>query len=69
MPTKEELIARKASVWKALDADVDLTGDPIGAFAPPPQMDWGPSSGGILKRKPTRGFKRSKRSNSADSQD
>lgn len=61
VPTAEELVARKASVWKGLDADIDLVGDPIGAFSPPPTMDWGPSKGRLLKRRASRGSKRSKR--------
>ena len=59
VPTEEELLSHKASVWKDLDKEVDLVGDPIGAFAPPPSMDWGPSKGGgILKRKATRSLRR-----------
>lgn len=65
VPTAEELVARKASVWKGLDADIDLVGDPIGAFAPPPSMDWGPSKGRLLQRRVTRA-KRSKRAEPAE---
>ena len=66
VPTVEELKARKASVWKGLDAEIDLVGDPIGAFAPPPTMDWGPSKGRLLQRRATRGSKRSKRSDDSE---
>ena len=54
VPTAEEIHSRNASVWKDLDREIDVVGDPIGAFAPPPHMDWGPERGKGLKRKPAR---------------
>jgi hypothetical protein len=54
VPSTEQILAHKASVWKELEKDIDLTNDPIGAFAPPPSMDWGPEKTGVLKRKPSR---------------
>ena len=54
VPTADEIRSRNASVWKGLDAEVDMVGDPIGAFAPPPHMDWGPERSKPLKRKPSR---------------
>lgn len=66
VPTQEELLARKADVWKTLEDEVDLASDPIGAFAPPPSMDWGPRDS-RLHRKPTGVLKRFKRSKGDDS--
>ena len=54
VPSTEQILAHKSSVWKELEKDIDLTNDPIGAFAPPPSMDWGPEKSGRLKRKPSR---------------
>ena len=54
VPSTEQILAHKASVWKELEKDIDLTNDPIGAFAPPPSMDWGPEKSSRLKRKPSR---------------
>ncbi|MDQ3985344.1 MAG: hypothetical protein M3280_02465 [Actinomycetota bacterium] len=34
---------RTDSVWAELDQDVDVSNDPISAFAPAPRMDWGPN--------------------------
>lgn len=31
------------SVWAELDDDIDISNDPISAFAPAPRMDWGPN--------------------------
>ena len=52
----QRVVASTASVWKDLEKDVDITDDPIGSFAPPPHMDWGPqkNKNKILKRKPAR---------------
>ena len=58
LPTAQEIHERNASVWKDLDAEVDIVGDPIGAFAPPPHMDWGPNKGKVIKRKPSRRARR-----------
>ena len=49
---------QSSSVFKDLDVDVDIAGDPIGAFAPPPHMDWGPDKAKGLKRKPARRSRR-----------
>ena len=57
VPSEDEIRSRNASVWKDLDRDVDIVGDPIGAFAPPPHMDWGPEKA-KLKRKPSRRARR-----------
>ncbi len=45
---------QRAQVWKELEEDVDLEGDPIVAFAPPPRIDWGPEKSTRLRRKPSR---------------
>ena len=66
VPTEHQLMARKADVWKVLEDDVDLVGDPIGSFAPPPNMDWGPRES-KLRRKPTRTLARFKRNKAEDS--
>ena len=55
-PSEAEIVARKYPVWEELEEASPLIGDPIGAFAPPPHMDWGPekSKPKLLKRKPSR---------------
>ncbi|MDQ3955842.1 MAG: hypothetical protein M3285_09865 [Actinomycetota bacterium] len=53
--------ARKASygqVWKELEKDIDLTNDPINAFAPAPRLDWGPEKTKRLRRKSQRPSRR-----------
>ena len=58
VPTRAPSGGGNGSVWRELDGDVDIAGDPIGAFAPPPHMDWGPDKGKVLKRKPARRARR-----------
>jgi hypothetical protein len=55
-PVEGDVLARKFPLWQELEEASPLVGDPIGAFAPPPHMDWGPekSTGKLLKRKPSR---------------
>ncbi|MDQ4142857.1 MAG: hypothetical protein M3198_03780 [Actinomycetota bacterium] len=61
LPNKQQILERKYPVWHDLEEASPLVGDPIGAFAPPPQMDWGPEkSVKILKRKPSRHIRRSR---------
>lgn len=47
------------TVWQSLDESpspdsVELPGDPIAAFAPPPRMDWGPERTGVRELRPLR---------------
>ena len=45
----------KPRVGEWVDEDIDMTTDPIAAFAPPPRMDWGPDRG---TAKPRKGLRR-----------
>ena len=67
VPTPEQIVKAKGDVWKELEDDIDLVGDPISSFAPPPTMDWGPRES-KLRRKPSRSLGRSKRSKDAADQ-
>ncbi|MGH2788971.1 MAG: hypothetical protein ACRDJV_13875 [Actinomycetota bacterium] len=50
IPSEEALTKRARGVWAALEEDVDINGDPIEAFAPPPRMDWGPKRAALRGR-------------------
>lgn len=61
MPPPPPPPARKvayAQVWKELEKDIDLTNDPINAFAPAPRLDWGPEKTKRLRRKSQRPSRR-----------
>ena len=48
--TDDGFVARAATVWRSLEDDASIAGDPIAAFAPPPRMDWGPERPTLLRR-------------------
>jgi hypothetical protein len=56
----------RPQVWSELARDlengVDLTNDPINAFAPAPRLDWGPERTKRLRRKPLRSSRRNSES-------
>ena len=45
---------QRPNPWKSLEEEVDVSDDPIAAFAPAPRMDWGPERSGKLKRRSER---------------
>lgn len=62
-PAEDDVLARKFPVWQELEEASPIIGDPIGAFAPPPHMDWGPdkTTPKLLKRRPSRQVRKAKR--------
>lgn len=50
-PPPPPAISKKPNPWEELENEIDISGDPIAAFAPAPRMDWGPEKAKLFRRR------------------